>query len=70
MGEWWWVGGLKLPVDTGSRAVCSVVATVARDKVDIGSSCAPHPILLMPLSGPIGSVVTLHSLTRSSKNHL
>ena len=36
-------------------------------KVDIGSSLAPHTTLLMSLSGPTGSIVTLHGLTKVDK---
>ena len=57
--------------------MCSVTETATvipeysmSQGVDIGRSFPPHVALLVPLSGPSGSVVAFHGLTGSTKRCL
>ena len=64
------LGGLQLPVDTGSQAVCSVTDTLSLDQtMSPDGRWEQFATLLTPLSGLTGSVVIFHGLTGLAKSH-
>ena len=67
------MGELSLPVDTTGQVGTQDRETATdhtTNKGSLVSSLVPHAALLIPLNGPIGSVVASHGLKRLAKYRL